>query len=220
MPDYIPSTDADFTVWQENFLTYVNANLAALGLVAADVASINAAQGTWTTDFSGHTRAQSNAEAARQVKDDSRDNFVNLIRSLVRRLQGTPNVTEAQRADMRIGSRDIKRTPAAVPETRPVAQVDTSQRLRHTIAFTDEMTPETRAKPAGVRGCEVWVKIGDPAPTDGKGLSFLGLDTRTPYLAEYEGEQAGQPAHYMLRWVNSKGEAGPWSQTVTATITK
>lgn len=26
-------------------------------------------------------------------------------------------------------------------------------------------------------------------------------------------------AHYMLRWVNTKGEQGPWSQTVSATIT-
>jgi hypothetical protein len=44
------------------------------------------------------------------------------------------------------------------------------------------------------------------------------LGTRTPYVAEYDGEDAGKPAHYMLRWVNKQGEAGPWSATVTATI--
>ena len=28
----------------------------------------------------------------------------------------------------------------------------------------------------------------------------------------------GKPAHYMLRWVNSRGETGPWGETATATI--
>jgi hypothetical protein len=85
--------------------------------------------------------------------------------------------------------------------------------------FTDETTPNSKAKPDGVMGCEIWVKVGDPAPTDPEQLQFLGTDTRTPYVAEYSGEDAGKVAHYMLRWVNTKGEQGPWSQTVSATIT-
>ena len=36
MADYIPAPDAEFNSWQVNFVTYANANLAALGLVAAD----------------------------------------------------------------------------------------------------------------------------------------------------------------------------------------
>jgi hypothetical protein len=68
-------------------------------------------------------------------------------------------------------------------------------------------------------GCEIWVKVGDPVPTDPSQLRFLATDTRTPYVAEYSGEDAGKTAHSMLRWVNTKGEQGPWSQTVSATIT-
>ena len=29
---------------------------------------------------------------------------------------------------------------------------------------------------------------------------------------------AGQAAHYMLRWLSTRGEAGPWSETASATI--
>lgn len=220
MADYIPSSDSEFTSWQLNFLSYVNANLAALGLVAADVAPVNTFQATWTADYADHIKAQALAESASQAKTATRDNFENLIRSLVRRIQSAPSVTEAQRAAMQIGLRENARQTARAPQTRPVGQIDTGQRLRHTVSFTDELTPESRAKPDGVHGCEVWVKLGDPAPVDGKGLSFLALDTRTPYIAEYDGAQAGQTAHYMLRWVNAKGEAGPWSQTVSATINK
>jgi hypothetical protein len=99
-----------------------------------------------------------------------------------------------------------------------VATVDTSQRLQHTISFVDELSPTSKAKPGGVSGCEVWVKIGT-APADPNELSYLATDTRTPYTAVFEGADGGKMANYMLRWVNTRGERGPWSQTVSATIT-
>lgn len=71
-------------------------------------------------------------------------------------------------------------------------------------------------------GCEIWVKVsatGEAAPSGADGLSFLSLDTATPYIAEYDGKDGGKTAHYMLRWVKSSGDKGPWSETVSATIT-
>jgi len=35
------------------------------------------------------------------------------------------------------------------------------------------------------------------------------LDTRTPYTADWTGADAGKVAHYLLRWVNTRGEKGP-----------
>ena len=114
--------------------------------------------------------------------------------------------------------RATTRTPAPVPTTRPVAKIDTSQRLQHTISFVDEETPGKSKKPDGVIGCEVWFKLGT-APTDPSELTYLATDTKTPYIAVFDGADAGKTAHYMLRWVNRRGERGPWSQTVSATIT-
>jgi hypothetical protein len=219
MADYIPNSDADFNSWQANFITYVDTNQAALGLTAADMLPLTTAQSDWTNNYTAHVAAQAAAEAAQQTKKNARDSFETSLRSLVRRLQGLPSLTEAQRAGMGITSRETPRTAKGVPTTRPVASVDTSQRLRHTVNFTDELTPNSRAKPSGAMGCEIWVKVGDPAPTDPSQLRFLATDTRTPYVAIYGGEDAGKVAHYMLRWVNTKGEQGPWSQTVSATIT-
>jgi predicted phage tail protein len=42
--------------------------------------------------------------------------------------------------------------------------------------------------------------------------------TATPYLTDSAGADAGKTAHYWLRWVNTRGEAGPWSDTISATI--
>ncbi len=220
--DYIPAPDGDFHIWQNNFVTYVNTHLADLGLAAGDVAPINAAQATWTTDYPAHTAAQAAAQAARQAKDDARAGLEGAIRPLVRRLQVSPDVDDTERAAMGITVPDREGSPrGGTPTSRPVVRVDTSQRLQHTIHFADESTPTSEAKPDGVMGAEIWVKVApasDPAPADPKELTFLAVDTRTPYTTDFDGADAGKTAHYMLRWVSTTGEKGPWSETASATV--
>lgn len=46
-------------------------------------------------------------------------------------------------------------------------------------------------------------------PSSPDELIFVTLDTATPYIAEFDG---GKTAHYMLRWVKTNGEKGPWSE--------
>ena len=69
-----------------------------------------------------------------------------------------------------------------------------------------------------MRGAQIWVKIGDPAPADPSELTFLATDTRTAYLAKFDGADAKKVVHYMLRWESTRGETGPWSETASATI--
>jgi hypothetical protein len=48
---------------------------------------------------------------------------------------------------------------------------------------------------------------------------FLGLDTKTPYVAHFEPEDAGKTAYYMLRWLMADGSVSAWGETISATIT-
>ena len=216
--DYIPRGDADFNAWQANFVTYANANLADLGLVLPDLISIMSAQGAWTPSLTAHVAAQANAQAACATKNANRTVLETSIRALVRRLQASPSVSDAEREALGITVADSAATAAAIPATRPICQVDARQRLQHTIEFADEGTPTRKAKPAGVMGAEIWVLIGPTPPVDPSELTFLAVDTRTPYTTDFDGADGGKQAHYMLRWVNTRGETGPWSETATATI--
>ena len=88
------------------------------------------------------------------------------------------------------------------------------------IEFRDQSTPSKRAKPAGVTGAEVWCKVGPPAPLEGTGCTFLGLDTRTPYLAEFDPADSGKAVWYVLRWVSTTGQPGcsrRWCRRETGT---
>jgi hypothetical protein len=209
--------------WATNFAAYAGAHLAELGIDAADIAPIAAGRTDFYMKMHENVTAQQAAQSARQAKDDSRDALESAIRQLVRQLQVSGDVDDTERAALGITVPDTVRTTATGGiDTRPIGMVDTSQRLRHEIRFTDEATPTSRAKPKGVMGCEIWVKVtnpGEAAPVGADGLSFLSLDTASPYIAEYDGANGGKTAHYMLRWVKSGGEKGPWSETVSATIT-
>ncbi len=220
MPDYIPGPDAEFDAWQQNFVAYANANLAALGLVAGDMAPITAAQTTWTAAYPAHVSAQAAAESATAAKDGARVSYVFQLRLLVKQLQASPEVDDAERAALGITVPDPG-APIGPPTSRPVVNVECGQRLQHTIHFSDEATPTRKAKPAGVLGAEIWVDvvaIGQPTPTDPAAFSFIALDTRTPYTLDFAGADGGKNAHYLLRWVNPTGEKGPWSETASATI--
>lgn len=221
MADYIPSGDTAFDAWLENFVTTVTANAVALGLKEADLDGVTAARTAWLPAFAAHIAAQASAEGARQAKDQARAAVEGAVRPLVRVLQASAEVSDAERAQLGITVPDREPTPVGAPTTRPVATVDARQRLRHTVGFADEGTPTRKAKPAGVAGAEIWVSItnaGEPAPGDPEQYTFLALDTRTPYVAEFDAAEAGRTAHYILRWVSSRGERGPWSATASATI--
>ena len=219
MADYIPSSDADFDAWTRNFVDNVVADAAALGLSPAQVTSLQSAQTDWGLKFPASNAAQAAVNSAVQAKNDSRSGYEDLIRSLANIMQSSPQVTDAQRQSLGLNVRSTTRTAAGAPTSRPVATIDTSQRLRHTINFVDELTPTSRAKPDGAQGCEIWMKVGDPAPAGPKDVHYLALDTRTPYTVEFEASDGGKTAYYMLRWLSTRAEPGPWSATVSGTIT-
>lgn len=218
MSDYIPNSDAEFQTWQTNFLSYANDNAVELGITNEDLEPLNLSQSNWENDYNAATAAAAAAAAAKQQKTDSRQDFEAKLRNLTQQLQKNPDLTNAHRASLGI-TIPQNRSNNGVPTTRPIATITNASNRSHTINFFDETTPTRRAKPKGVMGVEVWVKVGDSKPIEyEKEMRFLGLDTRTPYVSEFEADEIGQTAYYHLRWVNRKGEPGPWSDCFVASI--
>ncbi len=216
--DSIPTPDPEFHTWVVPFSAYVAANATVMGVDPADVAPLTAAVTVWTTAYPAHKTASGSAIAARTNKDQARSGIENVARPLIQQLQASSKVTDAQRNSMKINVRSTSRTPASVPTTSPMASVDTSRRLQHVISYRDSTSPNSKKKPAGVAYCEIWAKVGGPAPTDVSQLTYLGNASKTPQMEEYTGAQAGLTVYYWLRWVNTRGDKGPWSEPVSATI--
>jgi hypothetical protein len=217
MADYLPGPDADYQAWVLNFVTYANANLTALGLVAADLAPITSGQTAFNTGFTAHVAAVNAAKAAKQTKDENRAALTAVIRPLVRRLQASAVVSDAERASLGI---NVRQTPAPIgaPTTAPTCTVECGNRLQHTLRFADSATPTRKAKPAGVMGAEIWAKVGTAPPASESELRFVAVDTSAPFTVNYDIAEGGKTAYYWLRWVSPTGERGPWSEQAAATI--
>jgi hypothetical protein len=222
--DYIPFSDADFSLWVNNYVTTFQDITVQLGFLPADATALASKLTAFTTALGELATAQAAAKVAVTQKDQARAALESSVRSFTRRLQANPAVGPALKQQLGVTVPDTSPSPNLTPPaSRPVAVVDTSERLRHTIKFADAATPTSRAKPKGIKGCEIWVKIGTPPSDitgggDPKDLTFVALDTATPYLAEYASTDGGKTAYYLLRWISTRDEKGPWSETVEATI--
>ena len=193
----------------------MTADPPAYGTTAPQIAALSALIGTFDTDVTAQVAAVAASKAATATKEGSRTPLITAMRGH-RDTAKASGATEAQMAATALPFGGEK-VPAA--STVPAGSVDTSQRLRHTISWTDAAAPDNKRRPRGAMGAEIYVKLDGPPPTDEKQCTFLTVDSATPYVAEYDGSDAGKMAHYMLRWRMRDGSTGAWGETVRSTIT-
>lgn len=221
--NYIPRPDPDFDTWQKNFIDYLDVNFGNLGLKATDILAADAARAVWKVAYPDHTQKHRAARNASEAKDAARQAYEAAIRPLVRWLQASAQsvVSDTERAALGLTVRVPGGGSPQPIASRPLVTVETSQRLRHTLRFTDESSPSRRGKPKGVVGAEVWMKIEEtltPTPPSPDAMDFLTLTTRAPAVLTLTGADAGRTAYYALRWIGKGGVKGPWSETVGATV--
>lgn len=216
--DYIPADDAGLAGFANNFFSFIDVSPAAYGLLAADATALSTANGEFGTALTNHNATTIASQSARAAKDAKRTVLVTLLRSLANRAQASGSLTDAERVQLGITVRDTTPTAVAQPSSQPVLFIGTQNRLQHEISFRDALTPTSKAKPAGVLGCEIYRKISPTPPVSVDDCQFLTLDTSTPYIAEYASANAGSMVHYMARWVNRNGLVGPTSDVISATI--
>lgn len=219
MPDFIPASDAVFNGWAAQFKAYATANAVALGLSPANVADLAAASGAWNISFGALEAAKAAARGAVGAKDTDRRAYVEVIRTLTAIIQANPAVTDQQRGELGI---TIAKTPGVipVPVDAPAIFVDFSHRTQHTIHWgTSPEQEDTNRKPEGVLSSEIRRHIGDLGPgIDQDDFEFVAIDTKSPYVANMSG-LGGQIVHWTCRYLNAKGEPGPWCETIAATVT-
>ena len=91
----------------------------------------------------------------------------------------------------------------------------------HEIELFDSATPDRRGKPRDTKGLELFVAY---SPNNGPGGGELSMDSiiknakplgilaRGLSTVLHPDERVGSVANYIGRWINGRGEAGPWSR--------
>lgn len=216
--DYIPRSDPEFNVWQGNIILLVDGNAEAWGIPPAEITALKARQTAWATAFTKANNKQNRSAADVQAKNDTRELFEKSLRNFVAQwLSNNNKITDSDRERMSITVKSDTRTPVAVPVSNPIGTIDFSVRQQHSLSFIDSVT-HAKAKPDGVQGCEVWMKAGGEPPKVDSEFSYVGTDTRSPYRVSFTVADIGKMVYYRMRWINKRGQTGPWSSTISAVV--
>lgn len=191
---YMPRPDGDFGAWVNHYYDAVKKWWNEQGFEETDLKPLQAALAAWQKDYPAHVAAQQRAEGARQANYAARAALEKEVRPVTNFVQGYPKTTNADRAEMGITVRDNPPSPTPAPRSRPVALVESGQRLTHQLRLVDESTPTRRARPKGVQRAEVFVALtppGEPAPANPGDYRYIGSVTRGETTLSFESDKGG-----------------------------
>jgi hypothetical protein len=223
--DYIPRSDDRFNAWAVNLLRYIGFHSTNWDTPAGAFTAVQAMRDPWKAALANANNPETRTKATVSIKNELRKAFESEIRRVVKAyITYNPAVTDADRDNMALPVHKTTHTPTPVPTTMPEFRVDTSVIRRLTVHFQTTGS-KTKAKPAGVHGCEVkWAILSAPAAgveTPNLGVSTLvnsSFATNSPLTLEFDEPERGKCVYFCLRWENTRSEKGPWSDIVMAIV--
>lgn len=157
-------------------------------------------------------------QATLKAKRTAREQLMALIPKLHQSKQ-TARQAPAGVARFRTSPRPVvakTRCTVPAPGSAPIVSVLPAANCQHVITFAHAGT--RGAQPIGSSGAEIYIAVREECPIDDSGFRFAAWAIRSPHILQFSDADAGRTAHYRLRWINAKGESGPWSPTVTAEV--
>jgi hypothetical protein len=216
--DFIPQADRLFLVWIKTLYANLQQRGGAWNVPQAEIIELNSLLTAFVNALAITDEPSTRTKVTVKTKNVARKSLESKARMTVKAyLIYNPLVSDSEREAMNLPIHKTSRTPADIPRYFPEVEVRMPSPGVIEIHFRDSQTGK-RLKPAGVHGVEiVWVISGKP-PVDWKELLHSVFCTRTPLRLTFEGPERGQTVYFALRWENTRGEKGPWTEILSAII--
>jgi len=217
--DFLPDRENDLLAWSIPFNQKINATPTAYGITALQAS----AYGTLHTTFAAKlalvedqlTRSPANIVA----KNMAKSNLIENARLLAREIQGTPTVTDFQKADLGLTVRDPEPTPVPVPAVAPTVSIESLAGRTAKVRLRDAQNPDRRGKPKGISGATIFYYVGEVAPFQPEEWSFLEQTTRTLVNVNFPTTiEPGSRVWLTAFWYNTKAQTSPGAVAVSIRI--
>ncbi|MDR0422226.1 MAG: hypothetical protein LBH72_04345 [Proteiniphilum sp.] len=215
---YIPDIAARFDVWQRVLVTDIRAKAAELGIPPDGLTRLLTLQERWNRAYSVAENPATRTKGAVKEKTDARREYVAELRRVIRMyITYNSTVSDQEREDMGLPVHSRKRTPAPPITSRPEMEVRFPQVQQHRLVVRDSVL-KGRGLPPRAAGFEVWRRMGPPNPAVEDDWRLVTQASHSPFLLTYGEEKSGLRVYYRVRWVNTRGVPGPWSEIISAVI--
>jgi hypothetical protein len=215
---FIPAADAGFNEWQNTWYNGTAQRLEQWNISEDTFGALEEPRDRWSEKYSITLDPATRTAPATLAKNEARRTYQTAIRAFVRSYQTyNPLISDDERLAVGLPVHKTTHTPAPVQTKAPEYRVDSSVIRRLGIHFWAEGSA-TKAKPAGTHGCEVkWAPLAQP-PTSVDDLVHSSFDTNSPLTLEFDESQRGKTIYLCLRWENTRGDKGPWSEIGNAIV--
>jgi hypothetical protein len=208
-----PASDGGLRSFAQNMSTKVSAAPTTYGLQTTDATALATATGDFSTALNACDPAI-RTKAAVVLKNTKKTALKNLIKQLALKVQGTPTVTDAQKAEIGLAIPSA-RTPVPPPAFPPAVDVVAVNGRTITLRIHDSQESR-RGKPAFVSGAIIFSFVGTEAPADPAAWKGEGITTKTGFQIQFPGTvPAGSQVWITAQWFNDKAETGPGSAPIT-----
>jgi hypothetical protein len=220
--DYLPTREELLAQWLQAFAAEVASDPTAVGLTSAISTQLQTYVTAFVTALAAARNPSTNSRENTVLKSTCRAVVVAFVRQCVRTIQATATVTAAQKTALGITVADKVRSAIPSPTTKPVLRKTGQGGLAVQVGIADEATPDRKAKPFGVDACGIYSYVlaspGDVAPQDLEQWRFEGLAKRASFSIGYNQADCGKTTVIRAVWFGSRGEAGPVSDPIEATV--
>jgi hypothetical protein len=215
---FLPTRESELNNWLNNFSTKVSAAPATYGLSPADAAEIAAAVTDWRKAFETASSPATRTRPAVEAKRERKRTVVGVVRAFAAQVRQDASVSDELKINLGLKLRPRRGSPVPAPRSAPVLALVEVRIGQHELRAGDQETGPRRAKPAGVASLMVFRAVGEEPARSPQDAAYLTLVTRTAFTSTFTRADNGKTATYFARWINTKGEAGPWSLGMTAAV--
>jgi hypothetical protein len=218
MPNYIPSTDSDLSLFADQFGAYCTGNYASLGMTGAQADDLADLVQIFDAALALARAPETKTKATVAAKDAAKANMLLSLRYWAQLIKTSPGISNEVKATLGLNIDDKQPTPVPAPSTTPLISIVGAIPLSHSLRFADSATPDKRSKPAGAILLELRCSVGTVEPQDIDAVPLRALYSRNPVTVTFDGDDVGKTAWYYARWVTKTGLVGPWSSLVSFTV--
>lgn len=210
---YVPRSDEKFRRWAFVLTGRIAQDPAAAGVSEQHAQELSAAYNVFSDLFDASRKRSTRTLDLVGRKNTARKILESMCRKVAQRIKHDENVSfEFKSVVFRRGKH--RRKCAGSPGTAPTLHVTGMKSGRHELRWQDESVPWTRRKPKGAAGLQLFAVVADRAVMDWSRLQYVRTYTKQPMKVSWPHETAGMVVMYVGRWINAKGEEGPWSDPV------
>lgn len=215
----IPPSDPLYDAYLYNWKTLLTAAPTDFGMSASDATAISTAYTDWHAAYLLVTDPGTRTQVTVAAKNYQKALSLILLRQQYNIIKANPSVSNENKVAIGIRLNDPVPTPIPPPTTVPVLTIRNAAPYTHIMDWADSDTPTTRRKPAGATGCVIMRAVGLAPATLPSQATWEGMFARVPVLmSSFNPADVGKWATYFARWVNAKGEEGPWAAPVSQII--